>query len=156
MANAELAYNEVDDILYYGKGTGGAGGTATTTPAIAGPGAYVTLSTTQTVSGDKSFTGTCTATTQLSTDNSTKLATTAFVKSLGFITGNQTITLSGDVTGSGTGSIITTLSNSGVTAGTYTKVTVDAKGRVTVGATLTAGDLPSHTVSLLKIGRAHV
>ena len=35
LENAELAYNEVDDILYYGKGTGGAGGSATTTPAIA-------------------------------------------------------------------------------------------------------------------------
>ena len=30
LENAELAYNEVDDILYYGKGTGGAGGSATT------------------------------------------------------------------------------------------------------------------------------
>ena len=26
MANAELAYNEQDDTLYYGKGTGGSGG----------------------------------------------------------------------------------------------------------------------------------
>lgn len=32
-----------------------------------------------------------------------------------------------------------------VTAGTYTKVTVDAKGRVTAGANLTSGDLPAHT-----------
>ena len=39
LANAELAYNEVDDVLYYGKGTGGAGGTATTIPAIGGAGA---------------------------------------------------------------------------------------------------------------------
>ena len=30
LANAELAFNEVDNTLYYGKGTGGAGGTATT------------------------------------------------------------------------------------------------------------------------------
>lgn len=58
LANAELAYNEVEDILYYGKGTGGAGGTATTIPAIAGPGAFVTLTSTQTVSGNKTFTGT--------------------------------------------------------------------------------------------------
>jgi hypothetical protein len=50
-----------------------------------------------------------------------------------YITGNQTITLSGDVTGFGTTSIITTLSNSGVTADTYKSVTVDAKGRVTNG-----------------------
>ncbi|MCM2352917.1 MAG: tail fiber domain-containing protein [Pseudobdellovibrio sp.] len=33
------------------------------------------------------------------------------------------------------------LSNSGVTAGTYTKVTVDSKGRVTSGSQITAGDV---------------
>ena len=58
LENAELAYNEVDDILYYGKGTGGAGGSATTIPAIAGSGAYCTLSGNQTISGDKTYTGT--------------------------------------------------------------------------------------------------
>lgn len=35
LENAELAYNEADDTLYYGKGTGGAGGSATTVEAIA-------------------------------------------------------------------------------------------------------------------------
>lgn len=35
------------------------------------------------------------------------------------------------------------LTNSGVTAGTYTKVTVNAKGRVTSGGTLAASDIPS-------------
>lgn len=60
-----------------------------------------------------------------------------------YLTGNQSITLSGDATGSGTTSIAVTLANSGVTAGTYTKVTVDAKGRVTTGTTLTAGDIPA-------------
>ncbi|MEM2159356.1 MAG: hypothetical protein QXN55_00165 [Candidatus Nitrosotenuis sp.] len=48
-----------------------------------------------------------------------------------YLTANQTITVSGDASGSGTTSITLTLANSGVTAGTYTKVTVDAKGRVT-------------------------
>jgi len=47
--------------------------------------------------------------------------------------------LSGDVTTSN--STATTLANSGVTAGTYTKLTVDAKGRATVGATAAASDL---------------
>ena len=50
-----------------------------------------------------------------------------------YITGNQTIALSGDVTGSGTTAITTALSNTGVSAGTYRSVTVDAKGRVTAG-----------------------
>ena len=55
-----------------------------------------------------------------------------------YITGNQTITISGDVTGSGTTAITTALSTTGVTAGTYnnsatsvTPFTVDAKGRIT-------------------------
>lgn len=61
LANAELAYNESDagnGILYYGYGTGGAGGTATQVIAIGGDGAYVSLSGTQTISGNKTFTGT--------------------------------------------------------------------------------------------------
>lgn len=51
-----------------------------------------------------------------------------------YLTGNQTITLSGDASGSGSTSISITLANSGVTAGTYNSVTVDAKGRVTSGS----------------------
>lgn len=37
------------------------------------------------------------------------------------------------------------LTNTGVSANTYTKVTVDVKGRITSATNLTAGDLPSHT-----------
>jgi len=44
MANAELAFNEQTNILYYGTGTGGAGGTATSVIAIGGSGAFATLS----------------------------------------------------------------------------------------------------------------
>lgn len=82
---------------------------------------------------------------------------TGFVKASGttisydnstYLTGNQTITLSGDATGSGATSIALTLANSGVTAGTYTKVTVDAKGRVTTGTTLASADLPTYTGTL--------
>lgn len=50
-----------------------------------------------------------------------------------YLTGNQSLTLSGDATGSGATAITVTLANSGVTAGTYKSVTVDAKGRVTGG-----------------------
>jgi len=54
LLNAELAYNEQDDTLYYGKGLG-ALDAATAIQAIAGPGAFVTLGTTQTISGQKVF-----------------------------------------------------------------------------------------------------
>ena len=58
LQNAELAFNEADNTLYYGTGTGGAGGTATNIIAIAGYGAYSTLGTEQTITGNKTFSGT--------------------------------------------------------------------------------------------------
>jgi hypothetical protein len=57
LKNAELAYNEVDDILYYGKGSD-VNGDAITIPAIGGPGFVVNLAGSQTISGNKTFTGT--------------------------------------------------------------------------------------------------
>lgn len=62
-----------------------------------------------------------------------------------YLTGNQTVTISGDATGSGATAITLTLANTGVSAGTYndsaTSVrpfTVDAKGRVTsIGTAVT-------------------
>lgn len=57
LSNAELAFNEVDDVLYYGKGSGGVGGSSTTVEAIGGKGAFVGITGTQTVSGDKTFSG---------------------------------------------------------------------------------------------------
>ena len=66
-----------------------------------------------------------------------------------YLTGNQTITLSGDATGSGSTAITVTLANVG-TAGTYTKVTTDSKGRVTSGTTLSASDIPTLTSSKIS------
>lgn len=87
LKNAELAYNEASDILYYGSGD--SGGNATTVLAIAGAGAYVDLSNNQSIGGTKTFTGTVdmdAATSVLvptvtpSNDSSTKAASTAFVQ----------------------------------------------------------------------------
>jgi hypothetical protein len=63
----------------------------------------------------------------------------------------RTISLSADATGStsfdgsANADIAVTLANSGVTAGTHTKVTVNAKGLVTTGANLAATDIPTLT-----------
>lgn len=146
LQNAELAYNEQDDTLYYGKGTGGAGGSATACIAIGGPGVYVDKTNDQTIAGVKTFSSSPLVPTVASSDNSTKTASTAYVKAQGYITANQNIAVTGDATGSGTTSVALTLAAVG-TAGTYTKVTTDAKGRVTSGATLTATDIPTLTAA---------
>lgn len=101
LANAECAYAEGSGTLYIGVGTGGAGGTATTVQAIAGPGYVVTLSggTTQTISRDTTFSGSvslggsATATTPATNDNSTAVATTAWVKSQGYGTSSASGTV---------------------------------------------------------------
>lgn len=68
----------------------------------------------------------------------------------------QTISVSGDATGTsaafnGTSGVTIpiSLSETGVGAGTYTKVTVDEKGRVTEGATLAESDIPN--ISYTKV-----
>jgi len=85
LKNAELAFNEVDNILYYGKGSDG-NNDATTIPAIAGDGAFVSLTGTQTISGAKTLSGKTTLS--------------------GGVAGNTTfdnnVTISGDLVVSGT------------------------------------------------------
>lgn len=150
LATSELAYNEADNTLYIGFGDSGSG-TATSIKAIAGDGSYVTLSGTQTITGAKSFSTVPTVSGSLSlSDSSTNVATTEFVKGQNYLTGNQSITVSGDATGSGTTAITLTLANSGVTAGTYTKLTVNAKGLVTSATTLAASDIPTLTASKIS------
>ena len=55
--NGELLYNENDNTLYYGYGDAGSG-VASSITAIAGTGGFVTLGTTQTISGAKTFSST--------------------------------------------------------------------------------------------------
>lgn len=110
LANAELAFNEVDDTLYYGKGTGGQGGSATTIEAIGGKGAFVNLTGSQTISGDKTFTGTVSFTTVSSLSTS----------------GN--VTIGGDLTVNGT----TTTVNS-------TTISIDDKN-LELGSTASPSD----------------
>ncbi|MFF6479041.1 phage tail protein, partial [Pseudomonas aeruginosa] len=71
---------------------------------------------------------------------------------------SRTISLSGDATGSTTfdgsenAGISVTLANSGISAGTYTKVSVNAKGLVTGGAKLGAADIPVLDASKIATG----
>jgi hypothetical protein len=67
-----------------------------------------------------------------------------------YLTANQSISISGDASGTGTTAITLTLANSGVTAGTYTKVQVDAKGRVIASSSLVAADIPTLTASKIS------
>ena len=140
LKSAELAYNMADNTIYAGYGDDGSGN-ATAVKPIGGEGTFAKLD-------SPALTGTPTAPTPAGSDNSTKLATTAFIKGLGYLTTNNTITISGDASGSGTTAIALTLASVG-TAGTYAKVTTDAKGRVTSGTNLSATDIP--TLSSTKI-----
>jgi len=85
LRSSELAFNEQDLTLYYGFGDDGSGN-ATSVISIAGAGSFATLSTNQTISGDKTFTGsvdltgaTATAATAAQGTDDTTIATTAFV-----------------------------------------------------------------------------
>ncbi|MDR1093408.1 MAG: hypothetical protein LBL66_04595 [Clostridiales bacterium] len=70
-----------------------------------------------------------------------KLKTARSIGASGAATGSASFDGSGDIT------IVLALADSGVTAGTYTKLTVNAKGVVTSAAQVTAADIPSLTLS---------
>lgn len=79
--------------------------------------------------------------------SATKLATARTISATGDATG------SANFDGSANAAIALTLANSGVTAGTYGKVTVDAKGRVTAGLAMVAADIPSLDWSKISSGK---
>jgi hypothetical protein len=85
LLNAELAYNEVGGVLYYGAGLG-ANTRATAVIAIGGPGAFVSLVGNQTVAGDKQFSNTVTFNSNVFapnpdvSNNSNAVATTSYVR----------------------------------------------------------------------------
>jgi phage-related tail fiber protein len=64
------------------------------------------------------------------------------------LSANQTIAFTGDATGSGTTAVSLTLATiQGLSAGSYSKVTVNTKGQVTAGTSLVATDIPAITIS---------
>lgn len=139
LANAELAFNEQTNVLYYGTGTGGAGGSASAIIPIAGSGAFVDTSSNQTIGGVKTFTSTVSADIAGNAATATKLATA------------RTISVSGDADGSASfdgsanADIAITLDTVNANVGTYTKITVNAKGLATAASQASLSDLSSPT-----------
>lgn len=140
LQNAELAFNEVDNVLYYGKGTGGVGGSATTVEAIAGSGAYVALTGNQTIAGTKTFSSTIGGSITGNAATATALATARNLS----LTGDATATLS-SFNGTANVSAALTLATVNSNVGTFTKLTVNGKGLVTAAANAILNDIGSPT-----------
>lgn len=162
LKNAELAFNEVDNILYYGFGDDGSGN-ANTVISIGGSGGFVTLSSAQTVSGNKTFSGNvdlganAIATTKSALNNSTAVATTAYVdaavsgasvstEAVQDIVGAQLVAnavhtgITATYDDAGDGSVDLALTTTGVSSGSYGSAsavgtfTVDSRGRLTAAS----------------------
>jgi len=120
-----------------------------TLSSVGTPGTYTSVTTDingRVISGSNPSSGVTPGTYNTVTVNDTGLVILA--ENTIYLTDNQQITLSGDITGSGTVNIETTLSNNGVMPGTYRIVTVDATGRVTSGDTGATGITPGTYNSL--------
>jgi hypothetical protein len=142
LANAELAFNEQTNIMYYGTGTGGGGGSATSIIPVAGNGAFADLTTNQTIGGIKTFSSTVVASVSGNAGTATALATGRTIS----ITGDMAYTSglfdgTGNVTGTGT--LATVNSN----IGTFTKITINAKGLATAGANAILNEIGAPTSS---------
>lgn len=145
--NAELAFNEVDSVLYYGVGTGGAGGTATTIMAIGGPGAFMALTGNQTIAGVKTFSSAIQADIGGNAATATKLLTGRNLS----LTGDATATLTG-FDGSANVSAALTLATVNSNVGTFTKFTVNAKGLITAASQASRSDLSAPTADISNGG----
>jgi len=126
LAPSELAYSEVDNILSYGFGDAG-GGNASSVIAIAGSGAYCTLTGNQTLSGNKTFTGT------VNLSGATLSGNTTF---------SNNLTVTGDLSVNGTTTTVNSenldVKDKNITLGdvtTPTDVTADGGGISLLGAT---------------------
>jgi hypothetical protein len=132
LSAGELALDTTNKALYAGDGT--------SVISLGGEGAFVDKTSAQTIGGVKTFSETIVGSINGNAATATALQTARDIS----LTGDATGTAS-SFSGAANAEIAVTLANSGVSAGTHTKVTVDAKGRVTVGANLEATDIPTLT-----------
>lgn len=163
LANAELAFNENSNILYYGTGTGGAGGSATSVIAIGGSGAFVSITEVRTantvLAGPTSGAAAAPTFRALTADDIPSLSG-VYIPMSGTATPTGAYTFSGTVNVTGTfqvgsttvtssaaelnlvdGSIANTVVNSRAviygSAGQIAATTVTTSGNATVGGDLT-------------------
>jgi hypothetical protein len=163
LANAELAFNENSNILYYGTGTGGASGSATSVIAIAGSGAFVSITEVRAantvLAGPTSGAAAAPTFRALTADDIPSLSG-VYIPMSGTATPTGTYTFSGTVNVTGTfqvgsttvtssaaelnlvdGSIANTVVNSKAviygSAGQIAATTVTTSGNATVGGDLT-------------------
>lgn len=166
LKNAELAFNEADNTLYYGYGDDGSGN-ANSIPAVGGSGAFTTLGTNQTITGNKTFNGVTIvaeptanshAATKLYVDNAVSGASVS-TEAVQDIVGAQLVTngshsgISAAYDDAGDGAIDLSLTNTAVTAAAYGSAnvvatfTVDAQGRLTAAGNSTIAIASSQVTS---------
>jgi len=163
LAVGEPAYNEMDSTLYYGLNSG-------SIAVIGGAGAFATLTTAQTITGAKTFTtgtttfssavalgGSATATTPATSDSSTTVATTAYVKAQAGINATGTVTsvaLSLPAIFTVSGSPVTTTGTLTAALASQTAATVFAAPSGAAGAptfrALVAVDIPTLTAAKIS------
>lgn len=145
----ELAYNEMDATLYIGTYNNN----SPLVVAVAGSGEYLRLSNiNQTIAGIKTFSGGLLYSGTLNTsENSTQVATTAWVKSLGYTTTGQTDLSFGTITGtdipllSSTGTDVTFTPATSSVAGLMSSSDKSKLDGIAAGATANTGTVTGVT-----------
>lgn len=160
LANAELAFNEQTNILYYGTGTGGVGGSATAIIPIGGDGAFVDLSSNQTIGGTKTFSNAIAADITGNAATATTATSSGTATTANALTTARTISVSSDATGSASfdgsanADIALTLANVNANVGSFTKITVNAKGLATAASQASLNDIGAPTANFSMAGYA--
>lgn len=141
--NAELAFNEQDNTLYYGFGIG-SGTTAAQVVPIAGKGAFADLTTNQTIGGTKTFSNTITGSISGNAGTATKWASGITLSLTGDVTYTSTsIDGSANVTAAATLATV----NSSPQTDLLRKITVNGKGLVTATSAAVLNDIGAPTSS---------